>query len=84
MHTHKLKDSERTAQHCGGCFFRGPVCLVSDVEGLWANLDGGVRIPVIDPGPQRPEHQRQASREAAGVVFPQTELNGVDGSLNST
>lgn len=46
------------------------------------HLDGCVRVPVIDPGPHSPQHQAQATWEAARVVLTQAELNGVDGCLN--
>jgi hypothetical protein len=45
-------------------------------------LDGCVRVPVIDPSPHGPQHQAEATWEAACVVLPQAELNRVDGGFN--
>ena len=33
----------------------------------------------MEPGGQRAQHERDAARERACVVFAQTEFNGVDG-----
>jgi len=39
---------------------------------------GGEGIAVVQPGGQGPQHQGQAAREGAGVVFAQGEFHGVD------